>query len=198
MPTDLAEYIVASARHDFLDVGNLQGIVFLDSSTKSIIVSENRAADITFFFFQSTILTSAIDQRFPSTTLSLDFFLRLPQTIMSTVSTPAPVLTSGIHTPPITPKPTMVQTPASCSSSQFALDNAIDNGLNSMNARQLRQLFLNTRPSSYPASGVTTPSVNLLSFFFSHLFFYSQNRSSPQIGCLHRGDNIPWFPLLPG
>ena len=73
-----AERIVESVRHTFFVVGNLQGVVFLDSSGKPIMVSDNRAAGITFFFFRSTVLVSAIDQRFPSTTLSFDFSLRLP------------------------------------------------------------------------------------------------------------------------
>ena len=106
-----AERIVESVRHAFFVVGNLQVVVFLDSIGKPIMVSDNRAAGITFFFFRSTVLVSAIFQRFPSTTLSRDFSLRLPYSIMLTASTPTPVLASGIHTPPSTPKPTMIQTP---------------------------------------------------------------------------------------
>ena len=84
---------------------------------------------------------------------------------MSTTSTPVPVLTYGICTPPSTYKPTMIQTPASCSTSEFALDNVTDDEINSMDATQLRQFILNDHPSPYLASGVTTPSVNLLSSF---------------------------------
>ena len=73
-----AERIVASVRHAFFDVGNLQGIGFLDSSRKPNMVSDNRAADITFFSFRSTVLENAIDQCFFSTIMSLDFLLRLP------------------------------------------------------------------------------------------------------------------------
>ena len=86
---------------------------------------------------------------------------------MSTASTFVPALTSGIRTPPCTPKITMVQTPASRSTSAFALDNATDDELNSMEAMQLRQFILTARTSPYPASGVTTPSVNLLPSFSS-------------------------------
>ena len=115
MPTGsaerLAECILESVRHAFFVIGNLQGIGFLDSSGKPIIFSDNCAVDIAFFFFRSTVLVSAIFQRFPSTTLSRDFSLRLPYSIMLTASTPTPVLASGIHTPPSTPKPTMIQTP---------------------------------------------------------------------------------------
>ena len=78
-----SERIVESVRHAFFDVGNLQGIGFVDSSGKAITVSDHREADITFFSFRSTVLASAIDQRFPTTTLSLDFSLRLPESVMS-------------------------------------------------------------------------------------------------------------------
>ena len=59
-----AKRIVESVRHAFFVVGNLQGIGFLDSSGMSITVSDNRATDIMFFSFRSTVLTSAIDQSF--------------------------------------------------------------------------------------------------------------------------------------
>ena len=86
---------------------------------------------------------------------------------MSTASTPAPVLTSSIHTSLSTLKPTMVQTPASRSTSEFPLDNATDDEINSMDATQLRQFILNARPSSYPTSSVITPIVILLPSFSS-------------------------------
>ena len=73
-----AERIVESVRHAFFVVGNLQGIGFLDSSGKPIAVLDPRAADITFFSFRSTVVANTIDQRFPSTALSLDFSLLLP------------------------------------------------------------------------------------------------------------------------
>ena len=73
-----AERIVASVRHAFFDVGNLQGIGFLDYSGKANMVSDNRAADITFFSFRFTVLENAIDQCFFSTIMSFDFLLRLP------------------------------------------------------------------------------------------------------------------------
>ena len=127
-----AERTVSSVPHAFFDVGNLKGIGFLDSSGKSIMVSDNHAANITFFSFRSTVLASAIDQRFSSTTLSLDFLLRLSQIIMSTASAPARVLVSNIPTPPSTSDHTMVQTPTSCSTSAFVLNNVTDDVLNSM------------------------------------------------------------------
>ena len=108
--------------------------------------SDNHAADITFFYFRSTVLASAIDQRFPSTPLSLDFSLRLPQSIISTASAPAPELASNIHTPPSTPDPTMVQTPELRPASAFVLNNATNDVLNSMDATQLRKFILTPHP----------------------------------------------------
>ena len=64
-----AERIVESVRHAFFVVDNLQGLGFLDSSGKAIVVSDDRAVDIKFFSFRSTVLASVIDQRFPSRTL---------------------------------------------------------------------------------------------------------------------------------
>lgn len=136
MPTSSAEreaeLIVESVRHAFFDVSNLQGIGFLDSSGRRIMASSNRAADITLYSFRSTVLTIAINQRFLSSTLSLDFSLRLPQSIMSTVSDPSPTLASNIHTSPITSESTMVQTPASRSTSAFAFNNTTDDAVASI------------------------------------------------------------------
>ena len=121
-----AERIVESVRHAFFVFGNLQGIGFIDSSGKPIAVSDSRAVDITFLSFRSTVVASTIDQRFPSTALSLDFSLRFPQSNMSTASIPTSALLTEIRAPPGTHNPTMVQTPASRSTSTFALDNTID------------------------------------------------------------------------
>ena len=73
-----AKRIIDSIHHAFFDVVNLQGIGFLDSSGRSIMVSDNRATDITFVSFRSTLLANAIDPQFHSITLSLYFSLRLP------------------------------------------------------------------------------------------------------------------------
>ena len=191
-----AERIVELVRYAFFVVGNFQGIGCLDSSGKPIAVLDNHAADITFFSFRSTVLVRTIDQRFPSTALSLDFSLRLPQSIMSTVFTPAPSLTSGIRTPPSTPKPTMMQIPTSRSTSTFALDNATDDELNSMNATQLCQFILNARLSPYPASGVTTQSVNLLPSFSSLI-----SSSTPKMDRVRKSVTsigVTTYPRLPG
>ena len=78
--------------------------------------------------------------------LSLDFSLRLPQSIMSTASARTPI--SRINTPPSTPAPKITQPLASSSASSFAFDNATDDVLALMNATQLRQFIFDARPSS--------------------------------------------------
>ena len=130
-----------------------------------MMASANRAADIMFFSFRSAIMASAIDQRFSSITLSLDYSLRLPESIIPTASAPSPTLASNIYTPPSTPDPTMVKNPASRPTSAFTLNNATDGVLALMDVMQLRQFILDARPSSNPVSGVTTPIVNLLPSF---------------------------------
>ena len=140
IPTVSAEYeaerIVDSVRNAFFHVDNLQGIGFLDSSGKTTLISDltNRVADIMFLSFRSSIMASVINQLFPLTTSSLDFSLRLPQNVISTESAPASTLTSSIRTPPRTPEPASVQTPASRPSSAFALNNAIYDLLAAMDA----------------------------------------------------------------
>ena len=141
MPTGSAEReakrIVDSVCHAFFDVDNLQGIGSLDSSRKKIMVSNNSASDITFYSFRSTVLASALAQCFPSTTLTLNFSLRLPQNVMSTASAPAPTLAPSIRTPPGRPGHTMVQNPMSRPTSAFALNTATEDVLNLMDTTQL-------------------------------------------------------------
>ena len=70
-----AERIVGLICHAFFHVDNLQGIGDIDSSGKLTLVLDiaNRAADIIFFTFRSTVTASDINHHFPSITLSLDF-----------------------------------------------------------------------------------------------------------------------------
>ena len=177
MPTGSAEReverIVKLVRHAFFDIGNIQGIGFLYSSRKKIMVSENRAADITSFFFRSTVLASALDQRFHSTILSLDFLLRLQYSVISTALALAPTLVSSIRTPSGTPSLTMVQTPASRPTSILALNNATDDVLNLMDVAQFRKFSIDALPSTNTTSGVTPPSVNMLPSFTSFPSFFT-------------------------
>ena len=97
-----AERIVDSVRQVFLYVDNLQGIGLLNSSGKEIQITDldNRAAEILFFTFRSTVTANKIDPRFPSTTISLDFSLRLPQSDAPIALATATNLNSSLSIPP--------------------------------------------------------------------------------------------------
>ena len=131
-----AERIVDSIRHALFHVNNLPGIGFLDSSDKLTLVLDiaNRLADIVFFTFRSTVTASDIDNRFPSTTLYLDFSLRLPQSNDSTATVPAFNLNVNNLTSPNVATPASFSSPVLRPSHVFVLENATDDVLTSMNA----------------------------------------------------------------
>ena len=112
-------------------------------------------------------MSSVFDQRFPSTNLLLNFLLRLPQSVISTASDPVLILTSNIRTPTHTPDPVSVQTPMSCTSSAFALNNATDEVLDVMEATQLRRFIIDACASTKTIPGITTASVKMLPSFSS-------------------------------
>ena len=148
---------VAAYQHDFSHVGSLQVVGILDSSGKSTLVLDlaNRSADFTFFMFRSTVTASNIDQLCVSTTLLLEFSLRLPQSSASTNPEHAP-----IFPPSIIPTPT--KSPfASNSSLNFVFENVTDKILTEMNATQLRQFIIDARSNIIsPSTGVTIPKKN--------------------------------------
>ena len=162
LPTDSAEReaerIVDSILHAFFHVDNLQGIGFFDSSGKLTLVSDiaNRAADIVFFTFRSTVTASDIDHRFPSTTLSLDFLLRLPQIVDSTAKLPVFNLHVNNPTPPSVAKHVSLSSLASRPSFAFSLENSTDGVTTSMNAAHLRQFIIDAHGPSNLSPRVTT------------------------------------------
>ena len=163
LPTDSAEReaerIVDSILHAFFHVDNLQGIGFFDSSGKLTLVSDiaNRAADIVFLTFCSTVTASDIDHRFSSTNLSLDFSLRLPQSVDSIATVPVFNLHVNNLTPPSVADPALFSSAASRPSLTFSLENAMDEVLTSMNVAQLRQFIINAcGPSNLPPCYHTT------------------------------------------
>ena len=169
IPTGAAEReterIVDSVRQAFLHVSNLQGICFLNSSKKGMQITDlnNRAAGIVFFTFRSTITADMIDPRFPSTTLSLDFLLRLPQSDIYIALAPTTNLNSALNTSPGTP----IQSSASSSSVTSVLTNATEDVLKAMDETQLRQFISDTRNFTNPTPAIAIPSVNILSSFTS-------------------------------
>ena len=154
-----AERIVDSILHAFFHVDNLQGIGFFDSSGKLTLVSDiaNRAADIVFLTFCSTVTASDIDHCFSSTNLSLNFSLRLPQSADSIATVPVFNLHVNNLTPPSVADPALFSSAASRPSLTFSLENAMDEVLTSMNVAQLRQFIINAcGPSNLPPCYHTT------------------------------------------
>ena len=112
-------------------VDNLQDIWFLDSSGKSTLVSylSSHAVDLVFFIFRSTVTESDVDNRFPSTTLSLDFLLRLLQSVTSTTTAPVINLPASVLSLPRVFKPVSSPDSASHPSPKFYLENTTDDVL---------------------------------------------------------------------
>ena len=75
-----AKRAIESIHHAFLNIGNLQGIGFLNSVKRSIFISDldTRLVDIIFLTFCSSITASDINIRLLYKSLSIDFSLRLP------------------------------------------------------------------------------------------------------------------------
>ena len=130
-----AERIVDSIRQTFFHVDNIQGIGFLNSSGKLTLVSDvaNRTADIVFFTFRSTVTASDIDYCLPSTTLSLNFSLRLPQSVDFTITVPVFNLHANNLTLPSVAKTAPFTSPTSRPSLTLSLDIATDDFHTSMN-----------------------------------------------------------------
>ena len=128
----------------------------------------NRKADITFFSFRSSVTASDIDQNFPSTTLLLEFLLRLPQSFVSNDSAPTQDFSSDILT-------TLVVSPSTLGLSiNFNLENATDDILTKMDATQLRNFIIDARHSIIsPSAWVTIPKINVPFILPSpHLLIY--------------------------
>ena len=125
----------------------------------------NHKADITFFTFHSAVTKSDIDQRFPSTILSLEFLLRLPQSFTSNGSKPGLDFPSGIQNLPVVCPPTLDLY------LNLFLENAIYDVLTEMKAIQLRQFIIDARSSIIsPSIGAITPKNNR-SLSFNSPFF---------------------------
>ena len=114
---------------------------------------------------------SDIDNRFPSTTLSLDFSLRLPQRVESTATVPVFNLNVNNLTPPNVATPASLSSPASRPSLAFPLENTTDDVFTFINAVQLRQFTVDAcGPNNIPPNPspvLTTSKTNLLLPFTS-------------------------------
>ena len=80
-----AETAVVTIRSNLFLISNLQGVGFANTSGKHISIPdpEKRPADLTYFTFRSVVVAVDVDDCAPEITLSVEFSLRLPQTIVS-------------------------------------------------------------------------------------------------------------------
>ena len=102
-----AETTVKTIRSNLFPISNLKGVGFADASRKPIAIPDpdKHPADLTYFNFRSVFSAVAVDARAPDKILSIEFSLRLPQTLVYlSPSTGLPVTatvdTSTIAKPP--------------------------------------------------------------------------------------------------
>ena len=102
-----AKTTVKTIRSNLFPISNLKGAAFADASRKPIAIPDpdKHSADLTYFNFRSVLSAVAVDARAPDKILSIEFSLRLPQTLVYlSPSTGLPVTatvdTSTIAKPP--------------------------------------------------------------------------------------------------
>ena len=85
-----AEATFISIHNDFFLVSNLQGVEFSDPSGKPITLLDQirRPADLAYFNFRSVVSAATIDIRTLISSLSLEFLLRLPKSLSTSISSP--------------------------------------------------------------------------------------------------------------
>ena len=93
-----AESATQSILDAFFYVSNLQDVALCGSSGKPTKVPafDNYSADITYFTFCSTVSTADVDSRAPAKILSLEFSLRLPQSLRNLAHPSTPVITINV------------------------------------------------------------------------------------------------------
>ena len=74
------ESVSVSIRGSIFNVVNMSGVGFLNSTGKSITISDpnNRPHDLSYFTFRSSLNPNTVDQRAPHAVYQFEFSLRLP------------------------------------------------------------------------------------------------------------------------
>ena len=90
-----AEATSISIHNDVFLVSNLQGVEFSDPSGKPITLPDQirRPADLSSFTFRSVVSAATVDIRTPISSLSLEFLLRLPKSLSTSISSPTYIST---------------------------------------------------------------------------------------------------------
>ena len=102
-----AETAGINIRNNVFLVSSLQGVGFFDVSSKPLTISNpaRRPADLTYFTFRSVVAAATVDIRAPASSLSLEFSLRLPQSLSTSTSCSdvvikPPSVPASVTTPP--------------------------------------------------------------------------------------------------
>ena len=150
-----AESAAQSISRSFFQVSNLIGVTFYDTPGKTIKVPKNasRPADVTYFTFRSNVSAKTVDCRVPKKSLTLEFSLRLPQSLSSTT------LTTVVIPPPVTTSPSVQTYFQPVVDLAFTLDNLSDDILSDTEPNQLRKLVINVRDTI--TSAISTPILSI-------------------------------------
>ena len=101
--------------------------------------TDNRPADITYFYFRSNVTANTFDCRASKKSLALEFSLRLPhalsQSALPSTAIPLSVPTSPFASAPPHPVETLA----------FTLGNLLDDILTGMDANELLKVVINAR-----------------------------------------------------
>ena len=89
-----AKTTTISIRNTFPLVSNLQEVDFSNLSGKIITILNPacRPADLTYFTFRSVVSATSVNIHAPASSLSLEFYLRLPQTLRASASNYAAII----------------------------------------------------------------------------------------------------------
>ena len=89
-----AKTTTISIRNAFPLVSNLQEVDFSNLSGKIITILNPacRPADLTYFTFRSVVSATSVNIHAPASSLSLEFYLRLPQTLRDSASNYAAII----------------------------------------------------------------------------------------------------------
>ena len=123
-----AETAVATIRSNFFLITNLQGVGFANASGKPIAIPDldKRPTDLTYFNFRPVVPAGVVDARTPDKRLSIEFSLRLLQTLVSlSPSTRLPVAAT-VDTSTVT------HSPSPASTIGFQLGNYTDDMLDAL------------------------------------------------------------------
>ena len=126
-----AEAASISTRDSIFCVANTSGVGFLDSTGKSVTISDpdNRPRDVSYFTFHSSLNPNTVNSRAPNAVHQFEFYLRLLH------SSPSSSVNSSL------PSASIVTNKSSKTTFNATLSGLSDGQLNKMSATTLRDMF---------------------------------------------------------